>query len=66
MVLPFQVPAASVPTPVIPVYEPFKRPVGNVPLVMLAALVVSVVAEAARPETAAAAIAIAVGVAAVT
>jgi hypothetical protein len=38
----------------------------SVPLVMLDALVVSVVAEAARPETAAAAIAIAVGVTLVT
>ncbi|NBS71405.1 hypothetical protein EBT31_21210, partial [bacterium] len=53
-------PAVSVPTPVMPVYEPDIRALGKVPEEMLAALVVSVVADAARPETAPAAIAIAV------
>ena len=43
-----------------------RRPVGRVPDEMLAALVVSVVADAARPETDAAEIAIAVGVTLVT
>lgn len=50
--LAFHVPAVSVPTPVTPVYEPFKRPVGKVPLVMFDALVVSVVADGANPDTA--------------
>ena len=44
----FHVPDVSVPTPVIPVYDPDSRPVGNVPLLMLLAFVVSVVAEAAN------------------
>ena len=64
--LPFQVPAVSVPTPVMPVYDPDIRPVPNVPLVMLEAFVASVVADAANPETAPEAIAIAVLVTEVT
>ena len=56
IVLPFQVPAARVPTPVIPVYDPLRRATGSVPDVMFAALVVSVVADGAKPETSAAAI----------
>ena len=48
--LAFQVPAVRVPTPVIPVYDPDNREVPRVPEVMLLALVVSVVAEAAKPE----------------
>jgi hypothetical protein len=46
----------------MPVYEPLSRATGSVPDVIFAALVVSVVAEAARPDTAADVIAIAVGV----
>ena len=42
----------------MPVYEPLMRPLGNVPDVMFVALVVSVVAEAANPDTAPEAIAI--------
>ena len=63
IVLAFHVPAVTVPTPVIPVYDPDKRPVGSVPDVMLEASVVSVVAEGAKPEMAAVLIAIAVLVA---
>jgi len=64
--LPFQVPAASVPTPVMPVYEPDKRPAPKVPELIFDASVVSVVADAARPDTAADVIAIAVFVTEVT
>ena len=46
----FQVPAVRVPTPVIPVYDPVSRALPRVPEVMLFALVVSVVADGARPE----------------
>jgi hypothetical protein len=44
----------------MPVYEPLSRPVGNVPEVMFVAFVVSMVAEGAKPDTALAAMAIAV------
>jgi hypothetical protein len=59
-------PAASAPVPVIPVYDPLSRPEGSVPDVIFAAFVVSVVAEAAKPETAAEVIAIPVLVTLVT
>ena len=60
IVVAFHVPTVSVPTPVIPVYEPLSRPVGNVPEVMFVAFVVSMVADGARPDTALAAMAIGV------
>lgn len=56
----FHTPAANVPTPVMPVYEPLMRPVGSVPDEILDASVVSVVAEAASPDTAPDAMAMAV------
>ena len=62
----FHVPEVRVPTPVIFAYDPINLADGSVPLVMFAAFVVSVVAEAARPDTAAEVIEIAVLVTPVT
>ena len=62
----FHVPAVSVPTPVMPVYEPVRRPEGNVPVVILVAFVASMVADADRPDTAPEAIAMEVFDAAVS
>ena len=46
-------PATRAPVPVRLLYVPVIRPAGSVPVVIFAALVVSVVAEVASPETAA-------------
>lgn len=62
----FHVPAVSVPTPVMPVYEPVRRPEGNVPVVILVAFVASMVADATKPDTADEAMAMAVLEAAVS
>jgi hypothetical protein len=59
----FQVPVTRVPTAVMPVYPPLSLPDGSVPEVMLVAFVVSVVADAAKPETCPAAMAMVVFVA---
>jgi len=59
-------PAVSAPVPVRFGYEPEIRPAGNVPEVIFDATVVSVVADAASPETAADVIAIPVFVTLVT
>src|SRR3989344_5203985 len=51
MAVPFQVPAVTVPRPVIPVYEPVRRPVGTVsapPTTLRPVPVKSVIASAPR------------------
>src|SRR3989338_6525707 len=48
MAVPFQVPAVTVPRPVIPVYEPVRRPVGRVPALRLPALRKQVLSRVSR------------------